>query len=71
MYGVIQPGETQEVQVTFYGHADIATKVVAVCKVHGGPSYQLILAGESSTIQYKIDKQKIQLQDVVSFEYNY
>ena len=53
-------------QIGFYGHAEIATEVVAVCKVEGGPSYQLVLAGEASTIQYNIDKRKIQLQDVVS-----
>ena len=66
LFGVLQPGEAQDVQVTFYGHADIATEVMAMCKVHGGPSYQLVLAGEASTIQYKIDKRKIQLYDVVS-----
>ncbi len=66
LFGVLQPGETQDVQVTFYGHADISTEVVAMCKVQGGPSYQLVLAGEASTIQYKIDKRKIQLHDVVS-----
>ena len=65
LYGVLSPGETQEMQVTFYGHADIATEVVAVCKVEGGPSYQLVLAGEASTIQYKIDRRRIQLQNIV------
>ena len=65
LYGTLQSGETQDIQITFYGHSDITTEVVAACKVHGGPTYQLILAGEASTIEYKIDKKNIKLGSVV------
>lgn len=66
LYGTLMPGETQEVQVTFYGHANISTEVVAVCKVEGGPSYEVLIRGQASTIEYKIDNKKISLGDVVS-----
>ena len=67
LHGVLQPGETQQVQFTFYGHAGIATEVLAACKVKGGPVYQLRLKGEASEVQYKFNTKKIDLGHVVSF----
>ena len=66
LHGVLQPGETQQVQFTFYGHAGIATEVVAGCKVEGGPVYQLRLKGEASDVQYKFNTKKIDLGNIVS-----
>ena len=51
--------------MTFYGHTDIATEVAAICKVQGGPTYQLILAGEASDIEYRLDKKKLYVETVV------
>ena len=65
LFGVLQPGETQDVEMTFFGHTDVATEVRAICKVEGGPAYELVLAGEASDIQYKINKKKIRLGIVV------
>ena len=56
----------QQVQLTFYGHAGVATEVAAACKVEGGPVYQLRLSGEASEVQYKFNKRKIDLGRVVS-----
>ena len=48
-------GQPQEVQFTFYGHADIACSVIAACKVEGGPTYRVRLSGEASRVQYKFN----------------
>uniref|UniRef100_A0A1X7TBB6 MSP domain-containing protein n=1 Tax=Amphimedon queenslandica TaxID=400682 RepID=A0A1X7TBB6_AMPQE len=61
LFGVLQPGETQDVEMSFFGHTDVSTEVRAVCKVEGGPVYELVLAGEASDIQYRINKKKIRL----------
>ena len=53
LHGTLQPGENQPVQFTFYGHAGVSTEVMAVCRVEGGPAYQLRLAGEASDVQYR------------------
>lgn len=66
LHGVLQPGQTQQVQFTFYGHAGIATEVMAACKVEGGPVYQLRLSGEASEVHYKFDTKKIDLGHLVS-----
>ena len=66
LHGVLQPGETQQVQFTFYGHAGITTEVMAACKVEGGPVYQLRLAGEASEVQYKFDTKMIDFGHHVS-----
>ena len=65
LFGVLQPGETQDVEMSFFGHTEVSTEVRAVCKVEGGPVYELVLAGEASDIQYKINKKKIRLGIVV------
>ena len=65
LYGVLQPGEAQQLQVTFYGHVGVATEVAAVCKVEGGPTYQLTLCGEASSIQYSFDNKTINIGKMV------
>ena len=70
LHGVLQPGESQQVQFTFYGHAGIATEVMAACKVEGGPVYQLRLVGEASEVQYKFDTKKIDFGHHVSQIHN-
>ena len=67
LFGVLQPGETQDVEMSFFGHTDVSTEVRAICKVEGGPVYELVLAGEASDIQYRINKKKIRLGIVVIF----
>ncbi|NWI09406.1 HYDIN protein, partial [Crypturellus soui] len=61
LYGVLQPGESQRVAVTFYGHADIVAHVTARCEVEGGPTYKIALSGEASLIRYLFDTQEIDL----------
>ena len=61
LHGVLPPGQSQQAQFTFYGHADIATEVIAACKVEGGPTYQLRLSGDASNVQYKFSTKHIDL----------
>ncbi|XP_052816168.1 hydrocephalus-inducing protein homolog isoform X2 [Mya arenaria] len=59
LYGTLQPGDTEQVTMTFYGHADIWGQARAVCEVEGGPVYELTLKGEASLVSYKIDCKEI------------
>ena len=61
LHGGLQPGESETVQFTFHGHTGIATEVTAVCRVEGGPAYQLRLMGESSLVQYRISTTHIEV----------
>lgn len=66
LHGALQPGQSEEVQFTFHGHTGIATEVMAVCRVEGGPAYRLRLMGESSVVQYKISRTHIEVGKQVS-----
>ncbi|KAF1661855.1 hypothetical protein FQA23_0006661, partial [Aptenodytes patagonicus] len=59
LYGVLQPGESQRVTFTFFGHANIVARVVALCRVEGGPTYEIALSGEASLINYLLDVMEI------------
>ncbi|KAL6479129.1 hypothetical protein MHYP_G00125620 [Metynnis hypsauchen] len=55
IYGLLQPGESQLVNVSFFGHADISTQVLALCEVEEGPTYEITLKGEASVVTYVLD----------------
>ncbi|XP_047678536.1 hydrocephalus-inducing protein-like isoform X5 [Tachysurus fulvidraco] len=59
VYGVLQPGEMQQVTFKFFGHADISAQVLAVCVVEEGPTYEIALKGEASLITYTLDTTEI------------
>ena len=61
LHGLLLPGQSQQVQLTFYGHAGIATEVMALCRVEGGPTYQLRLSGEASGVEYRFSSRHIDL----------
>ena len=61
LHGLLLPGQSQQVQFTFYGHAGITTEVTAVCRVEGGPAYQLRLSGEASGMEYRFSSRHIDL----------
>ncbi|XP_074708608.1 hydrocephalus-inducing protein homolog [Strix uralensis] len=58
-YGVLQPGESQRVMFTFFGHTNIVAHVMALCRVEGGPTYEIALSGEASLINYLLDVTEI------------
>ncbi|XP_075621905.1 hydrocephalus-inducing protein homolog [Balearica regulorum gibbericeps] len=55
LYGALQPGESQRVTFTFFGHTNIVAHVMALCRVEGGPTYEIALSGEASLINYLLD----------------
>lgn len=57
--GVLEPGQSEDVEFTFYGHADYKMKGVAVCEVVGGPSYEINLEGRASSVAFSIDRTEI------------
>ena len=61
LYGVLHPGETELVTLTFFGHADILSEAHAVCEVEGGPAYDLEIKGQASLVEYEFDTKEIDL----------
>ena len=61
LYGVLHPGETELVTLTFFGHADILSEAHAVCEVEGGPAYDLEIKGQASLVEYDFDTKEIDL----------
>lgn len=59
LYGTLMPGDTEQVTMTFYGHADIWGQAKAICEVEGGPTYEILLKGEASLVEYKFDTKEI------------
>ncbi|XP_053355859.1 hydrocephalus-inducing protein-like [Clarias gariepinus] len=59
IYGVLQPGEIQQVTFSFFGHTDIHAQVQAVCMLEEGPTYKIALKGEASVITYTVDTTEI------------
>ena len=59
LYGTLQPGDTEQVTMTFYGHADVWGQAKAICEVTGGPTYEISLKGEASLVSYNFDCKEI------------
>ena len=55
LYGSLKPGDTEQVTMTFFGHADIGSKARAICEVEGGPTYEITLKGEASLVDFRLD----------------
>ncbi|KAM3920677.1 hydrocephalus-inducing protein homolog [Leptodactylus fuscus] len=58
-FGTLQPGESQIMSFTFYGHPDISANARAVCEVYGGPTYEVSLHGEASIVSYDLSTREI------------
>ncbi|OQR81932.1 hydrocephalus-inducing protein, partial [Thraustotheca clavata] len=54
--GALEPGEVENVEFIFYGHANRKFKSLVACEVTGGPEYELTLAGEASSVTYRLDR---------------
>eukprot|EP00079_Xenopus_tropicalis_P024447 XP_012817094.1 PREDICTED: hydrocephalus-inducing protein homolog isoform X1 [Xenopus tropicalis] len=59
LFGTLQPGESQIICFTFYGHAGISAQAKALCKVSGGPTYEISLQGEASLVSYTLNTKDI------------
>ncbi|XP_077145064.1 hydrocephalus-inducing protein homolog isoform X4 [Ranitomeya variabilis] len=58
-FGTLQPGESQVVSFTFYGHTGVSGGVRALCMVYGGPMYEISLYGEASLVSYDLSTREI------------
>ncbi|XP_048966657.1 hydrocephalus-inducing protein homolog isoform X2 [Canis lupus dingo] len=59
LYGVLRPHSSHQISVTFYGHCDIIAQAKALCEVEGGPTYEILLRGEASLVNYSFDTKDI------------
>ncbi|KAM5296381.1 hydrocephalus-inducing protein homolog isoform 1-T2 [Glossophaga mutica] len=59
LYGELRPHSSHQVAFTFYGHCDIIAQAKALCEVEGGPTYEIILKGEASVVNYTFDTKDI------------
>eukprot|EP00937_MAST-01D_sp_MAST-1D-sp2_P000047 g47.t1 len=55
IHAYLQPGQEEEVEFVYYGHADRKFKGQVVCEVEGGPEYELALAGEAGIVNQNLD----------------
>ncbi|TRY66375.1 hypothetical protein DNTS_003347 [Danionella cerebrum] len=55
LYGELQPGDSKLVTFSFLGHTEIRTQVLALCEVEGGPTYEVTLKGQASSVSYSLD----------------
>ena len=59
LYGLLEPDQNQQMTFTFFGHPDISAQVKAICEIEGGPTSEVEIKGESSTIEYHFDTKEI------------
>ncbi|XP_078720178.1 hydrocephalus-inducing protein homolog isoform X2 [Lampetra fluviatilis] len=59
LYGQLQPGESQAVTVSFFGHAGLRAQATALCRVVGGPTYEISLLGEAADMSYQLSTTEV------------
>jgi hydrocephalus-inducing protein len=56
---LLRPGESEEVEFVFYGHANRRIAGQCVCELEGGPDYILNLSGEAANVGFRLDRSLI------------
>ena len=62
--GVLQPGQTETVEFTYYSGHGLTYNGIAVCTVDGGPAYEVPIIGESSFVNYHLSTQEIDYGEI-------
>ena len=62
--GLLQPGESEVVEFTFYAGNGLTYEAKAVCSVEGGPNYEVPLSGESSYVDYKLSTTELDFGEI-------
>ncbi|XP_010701203.1 hypothetical protein LPMP_301780 [Leishmania panamensis] len=57
--GMLMPGESRSVEVTYQGAGCEAALATAVCRVHGGPTYTIDVHAASNVVQARCDRTEI------------
>lgn len=66
LYGILHSGESQNIKVNYYGHKEIKAYVRAICEITNGPSYDMVLRGEASVLNYEISDYSLHFDYIVS-----
>lgn len=59
--GTLAPGQTETVEFCFFAHPGAKLDAYAMCEVSGGPSYEIRMTGEASTVKYSLDQTVIDI----------
>ena len=62
--GKLKPGETETVEFLYHASEGQKHTAIAVCKVDGGPDYEITLNGESSIVTYQLSRYSINFGDI-------
>jgi hydrocephalus-inducing protein len=62
--GILAPGQTENVEFTFYAGNGINYNGMAVCSVDGGPDYDVPISGDSNHVSYGLSTDKINFGEV-------
>jgi hydrocephalus-inducing protein len=62
--GILQPGQTENVEFTFYSGNGINYSGMAVCSVDGGPDYDVPITGDSNFVNYRLSANEIDFGEI-------
>jgi len=62
--GILQPGQTENVEFTFYAGNGLNYKGMAVVSVDGGPDYDVEIAGESNNVSFRLSTNNLDFGEV-------
>lgn len=62
--GILQPGQTENVEFTFYAGNGITYNGTAVCSCDGGPDYEVPIHGDSNLVTYRLSANELDFGEV-------
>jgi hydrocephalus-inducing protein len=62
--GVLLPGQTENVEFTFYSGNGLNYSGTAVCSCDGGPDYEVPIQGDSNFVTYKLSSNELDFGEV-------
>lgn len=63
--GRLEPGESQKATFTYFGLKNQKFEATAVCRVEGGPEYEVFLKGQASRLEFRIDRMELDFGEVL------
>jgi len=62
--GVLMPGQTENVEFTYYSGNGLTYNGIAVCSCQGGPDYEIPIVGSSSHVEFDLSTTEIDFGEV-------
>lgn len=62
--GILLPGQTENVEFTYYSGNGLTYSGIAVCSVDGGPDYEVPIVGESSFVAHELPIKEIDFGEI-------